>query len=268
MRVFLGIPTVGDIPHEVYESHLHLAAEIAKHADLATSKVHNIFPHDMARLAIVEAAIGCDADYIMWVDMDMFIPPNSFVWLLEAIQSPDLVKAGARLVTGHTYRRGYPYTNTWTIRVPNQPNSNEDLFEVFSPPDAVPVQITSCGLACALLDLRWAKDNLTEPWFYQGWISLVNTEASSEAAISEQLNSTPVMSLEERSKFVWEDGYFCSKIRNAGGTIFGVPKVRTGHLTDSSIIVDDSTAELLRRDYRRNGQPTKELQRKFVTMPS
>lgn len=209
MRVALAVPVVGGVKGEVYYSHLNLACDIGRKADLVLQPCVDLFPHARAREELMKSAIRHECDFLMFVDSDMLVPPDAFSHLREVLLS----EPNIAMTVGHAYRRGYPYTSTWTVRVKTP--EGDGLYQAEAGKDALPFDVMSCGLACNLVSLKWIRDNLLAPYFHQ------------------DLN-------------IWEDAYFCGKIQQAGGRIVAVPSVRAGHLTEG-IIIDDSTAEYLRK---------------------
>ena len=107
MRIVLGIPVVHVVPGQAFSPLLAFAASIGRRGEVIIPEILNVFPYDNARKLITDVAEKHEADYIMFVDSDMVVPPNAFDLLMQGIQ------AGARMTAGYYYKRGYPYTPTW-----------------------------------------------------------------------------------------------------------------------------------------------------------
>lgn len=209
MRIVLGIPVVHVVPGQCFSPLLAFAASIGRRGEVIIPEVLNVFPYDNARKLVTDCAEKHDADYIMFVDSDMIPPPNAFDLLMEGIQ------AGARVVSGHHYKRGYPYTSTWF-----KADGNATL-EITAGPQAGAQELDACGLACTLIDFRWVLEHVKKPFF----------QMYSDQGIT-----------------CGEDVYFCWKVRCAGGRVLGDPRVRSGHL-GPNINVCDGTVDFLLASY-------------------
>ena len=215
MRVTLGIPTLGDVNGSLYASHLALAASMGSKVDaMIVPSVFGISPHSRAREVVIEKAIDFNSDYLLFLDSDMVPPANAFHRLLETLE-----RTKASMVAGHFYRRRYPFTLTWFKTVDGK------NIEVSAEPEVDFAEIDSCGLACNLIDIKWVREHLEKPFFFIG-----------EKKINGQ------------SEFVWEDAWFCHKIKEAGGLIVGDARVRVGHMAEPLIVSDENVREL-RRDF-------------------
>lgn len=208
-RVAFAVPVVDSVPGEVYASHLALTTEVSREFQVVFPVALNVFPHARAREQAVGAALEHGCKYLLFLDSDMEPPPGTFSELLRVMN-----QTNAAMTVAHYYRRGYPFTCTWSKGV------GSNLYQVTAGPDADPVELTSCGLACNLIDLSYVRQ-MTKPYFKQGNLG---------------------------SQYVWEDGYFCQRLRDLGGKIIGVPKVRVRHLTYRQF-VDDLSAEKLQKEF-------------------
>lgn len=204
MRVCLGTPVLGVVKGEVYFSHLSLAVEIGRVCDIVIPGVMDISPHSRARQRIFDLALQNDCDMVFFLDSDMHPPLHTFKNMLAT-----MMKYKAQMVSAHAYRRGFPFTSVWSKKIEGQ------WFQLTSDSDGTPEEIESTGLACNLIDLRWCKERLSEPYFYQ-------------------------------DDKLWEDQYFCKKMLEAGGKIFAEPSVRCGHLFEG-LVINDENATTLRK---------------------
>jgi hypothetical protein len=196
----------------VYFSHLNLFAAIARTStEIVIPTVVDIFPHDKAREAIINEALGTECDYLLFLDSDMEAPTNTFHKLLSTMS-----ETGAAMVAGHAYRRGYPYTSTWTKVLDGQ------VFQVDSDKNGRSSEIDSCGLAINLIDLRFVRTHLKPPYFFQG----------------------QMLASDGSHCFIWEDAFFCKRVRETGGKIWAEPKVRAGHLGNPVMINDENVVQL------------------------
>lgn len=227
-KVCLGIPVLNAVMGEVYFSHLNLAVEIGRSNSLVIPGVMDILPHSRSRNRIFELAIKHDCDLVMFLDSDMHPPQNTFTYMWETMQAHD-----AQMVSAHCYRRGFPFTSVWSSEI------NGKWYQLTSGSDSVPEEIHSTGLACNLIDLRWCKENLSEPFFY----------------------------MDEK---VWEDQFFCKNMKKAGGKIFAEPRVRCGHRWEGIIINDDNAGTLRKWSLGATGKfdPTEGLESITQAEPS
>jgi hypothetical protein len=188
MKLVLGIPVVDSVYAEVYGSHLALTAEMARAGEITLVCPLNAPSVDAGRKIIWDQAAS--GDYLMFVDHDVLLPPGSFSSLLES-----LLRRNAQVAAGRYCLRGYPYTNIWGKRV---------LDGKMFVDSEVEAELDGCGMGCTLIDIKWVKENLTEP--------LWKTTHDENGRTIET-----------------EDYYFCNKVRVAKGIIIGVPSVDCGH---------------------------------------
>lgn len=209
MNVTIGIPIVGDVPGEAFPNHAMLIAKIARTERISIPAIHNVMPHDRARLQIFEVAEKNDSDYVFFMDADMIIPDSAFCDLLDVMvhKRPRPVA-----VSGRYARRGWPYTCVWSLKNPESPSG----WDQVDAPDGVH-QIHITGFGCCLIDMRWVRENLEKPYSYQ--------KAASE---------------------VTDDVTFFEKVLEKGGIVYGNANVRCGHLGERQVICD-RTETILRR---------------------
>lgn len=217
LKVGLAIPILDHIPGEAFINLMCLPSRITKSGhDFWLCPSLNVSPHDRAREAIIDRAIGEGIDLLWFVDSDMIIPTDAFDKLLIAMDYHQ-----ATIVSGHAYQRSYPYYTCWSKIVGGRYN-----YVDFNPL-SMPTEIDSCGLACALVDLRRVRlHKLEQPLF--------------------QITN-------EKSVVVWEDSHFCFKVREAGGTIIAHPGVRCGHLSNREVVEDSSVEHLKMREFVKGG---------------
>jgi len=232
MRITLGIPIIQAIPGECVHSLIALAVEIGRDGEMAVSTSLNVFPHDRARNKIIKDAVETDSEYLFFADSDHVFPPRAFERMLFVMQEKECV-----MVTGHTLRRGYPYTNTWFKN-----NEKGELCNVTASGNNV-YEIDACGLGCALINIPWIVENLEEPFF-------------------KTVEGRPGTDHEKEKPPVGEDIHFCERVREKGGVIYGDARVRCGHVFNR-MIIDDETSDLLRKMHlkaeREHGENGKEL---------
>lgn len=201
----LAMPILDHVPGEAMLSHLVMTVEAAAHTNLYVLTPFNTLPHDRARMCAMTPAMDAKCDFIFWVDDDTMCPPDTFPILLQTMREQK-----AQVVTGHYYRRGYPFTCVWS----------KDGKTVDAP-DGVH-EIDCSGLGCALVDLKWVMENLKPPFF--------------------------TMTLEDGKSCsnVTDDVSFYEKVRLAGGKVIGNANVRCTHLGER-MVINTKTAEFFRK---------------------
>src|SRR6185436_8591725 len=151
MIITFGMPIVGDLPGDAVQEQFRTLFRLGRVAEREGHEVliscpPNILPHDRARMAVWDEAMGVHSDLIFFVDSDTLIPAGAFEELLKIH-----LQSKAPLVTGHYIRRGWPFTSTWS-KVYNGQFQQVDAKEGIH-------EIDTCGLGCALVDVHWVNKN-------------------------------------------------------------------------------------------------------------
>lgn len=221
MKLAIGIPVVYGIPGEAWS---YIAAAIARAAkDFPSFYITGSldqFPYEVARNQIVKACLDSGVTHLLFLDSDM-LPPVDIASKLYSVMEA----TKSQVTTGFTYRRGGEYRSVWYSQY-----EGKSVEMYILDPETPPVEIRACGMACTLLDLEWAKENLEQPFFV--------------------FDRTPGNEL-------GEDINYCRQVRKAGGKVFGVPSVRVPHLSDRIAIRDQNVAafrELAKHDIPENGK--------------
>lgn len=217
MRVTLAMPVVDSVPGEAVAYHMMLAAKIARTAEISIPVIMNVFPHDRARNQLFEIAQRNESDYIFFVDDDMVIPPDAYCRLLEVFSYR---KPRPVAVSGHYYRRGWPYTPVWSVDKPGERGPDDMPYHVVTADSGVH-QIHFSGLGCCLIDVHWVTQNLVKPYFF--------------------------MRSDDYGTNVTDDVTFFEAVQKAGGVVYGNADVRCGHLSSRQLICDRTAA-----DYRKH----------------
>ena len=206
MKIGIGIPLLGSVCGEAYPTHLEAVCDVARDHEVEIVTTVDVVSYDVARNIIYTNAVKAGCDVLFFVDSDTYLPKGAFGRLLGVFKAEDAV-----LVTGHYYRRGYPYTCVWSKITDGTYRGVECQGGT--------VEIDATGLGCALINLRWTEEHLASPVFQQG---------------------------EGEHGWVPEDCYFCHTIKGAGGRILGVGDVRCGHVY-TRVVISDKTAPWLRK---------------------
>lgn len=102
VRVFILVNTLHSINANVYANHVHMIGHAAKH--IPGLEFRFWAPHrmsiDNARNSAAKYAMELDCDYILFLDDDVQIPPESLKMLIEADKD---------IIAGLVMIRGYPF---------------------------------------------------------------------------------------------------------------------------------------------------------------
>jgi hypothetical protein len=207
MKIGLGLMMMGDLPSESVTSLVGVTSSIARMGEVVLLNPKRVSPHDRARFEVMTKAIEHGCELLFWLDDDMVVPGFAVERLRLALD-----ETKAQMVCGRYSRRGYPYTSVWSLwdeekQRYDQCDAKEGRYE-----------ISSSGLGCALVDVRWVEEHVERPWFRmtQGKEFVIATE----------------------------DVSFCEGIRRGGGKIVGEAGVRCGHLTGRGVVDDESETRL------------------------
>lgn len=211
MNVTIGIPLQDSCPAESFYNLMLLVAKIARTERICIPPVVNVSPHDRARCLIFEAAEKNHSDYVCFFDDDMIIPDTAFCDMLECFT---LRKPRPVVVSGHYYRRGYPYTSVWSLE---NPEKKDEWLQVDA--DSGVHQIHISGFGCCMIDMKWVLENLEKPYSYQ---------------------KSPAQ--------VTDDVTFFEQVKSKGGLVLGNANIRCGHLGER-VVVCDRTATQLRKNH-------------------
>jgi len=223
MKTAIGIPSIGDIPGECFSSHIIACLQASKHGEIVLITPRNVMPHSRARELIITEALWSGCDYLWFIDADTSAPKDAFNKLLDALQDEDVAMS-----SGYYVMRGYPFVTTWCKE--RLDTGSVEKLQLVGPCDKV-VNIDGCGLGCALIDLKWIRGHLKEPFFQM----------------------TPDETLP--TGFLWEDAFFCKSIKDVSGIVKGVADVVCTHYGDREAYTPESAD-----DYRKLYLWKKELE--------
>jgi len=140
MNLMFCIPCIGDVPFESAMGFVQLAIETARLEEIDNLQIAsciNIFPFDRARNRLVATVREAKADLLFFLDQDMIVPINAVASLWKVMK-----ERKCPIVSGHYYRRTYPYTTTWKRIV------EEKKLEDFNPREGVHTIHTGGSVVC------------------------------------------------------------------------------------------------------------------------
>lgn len=186
MRILIAVPTFETIEPEVFKAIYELKSEHELHFEYIKG-----YDCAIARNAIARAAQEGGYDYVLMVDSDTIIPPETLDYMLDP---------PADVVLGVCPRKNTRNGKTAMTRfVPLQ--YREDYYYSDLPSERT--LIKGGGFACALIKSN-VFTRMDYPWFQY-------TLTSDGATLS-------------------EDYYFCQNARMFGIDIYMEPRVKCGHL--------------------------------------
>ncbi len=225
----IGIPLVGDLPQECVTDLLVAGAEASKMMDeLMFVCPQSVMPHDRARELIITEALKMKSDFLWFIDADTRPPNGALKKLLDVLQEKKCT-----MVSGYYVQRGYPFVSTWGKKKEGEDLEKENVLVPIKEDESV-IKIDTCGLGCALIDMKWVSDNLIAPFF-----------------LMQPDPDVPTL-------YRWEDAFFCKKIMDAGGVVYGVTDVVSVHM-GRRVEVTPTSAEILRARIKVNGDDHTDL---------
>ncbi len=155
-----------------------------------------------ARNIAMKDALDLDAEYLVFLDDDVLIPPQALHRMFYLMRhNPDW-----DLLTG--------IVTTKTIQ-PEPCIFRKDVSGAFWDwkfPDTFPID--ACGMAFCMIRLSTVKEKMSEPWFK--WPKGMDEDTYREEG---------------------EDIYFCRRLQEAGGTLMADGGVLCGHLTADGKVI-------------------------------
>jgi hypothetical protein len=205
--ITISIASVDTIPSEALGSHLATCVEAGRIFEkVQISTPINVLPHSNARTLSMSQALENGSDYILYIDDDTLMPYGGLGMLLETLETNK-----AQAVSGHYYRRGFPYTCVWSVV--------KDNFIAQADAKAGIHPIDTSGLGCALIDVNFVAEKMTPPLFQMTEMASGNLVAT-------------------------DDVTFFTKLKKAGGVLLGDARVRCTHLGERVEINDQSVLRL------------------------
>ena len=194
MKTLIAIPCMDMLPAVFLRSLLGLQIIGEVNYDVVTSSL--IYD---ARNRILQRALAGDYDFILWLDSDMDIPPDT-LWRLKIA-----IEEGYDMVSGLYFKRVPEYGPTIYQRCElvklegGKLDPTADAFEEY-PRDSL-FDIEACGFGCCLMTTELAR------------------------RVTEQFGMMPFMPVGGFG----EDLSFCIRAKRAGGRICCDSSVKAGH---------------------------------------
>ena len=214
MKLAIGLGLQDSVPGEAFSAHVHTIIEAQElvspgkdDANVLLITPFDVVPHDNMRQMVVDIAVENGCDRLFFMDDDTLTPSGGITRLMD-IMDKDERKPVA--ISGFYLRRGYPYTSVWSCQ------KDDGWYQVTA--DSGLHVIHSSGLGCCLIDLKWLKKNVPEPWFR--------------------------MKQDDHKTLITDDGVLFEGIRKAGGVLLGDGAIQCAHVGRREIITSENANRL------------------------
>lgn len=217
-KIVLGIPHTGTLPVDVVLGLLKINSKHAINIQMLKSSILYI-----SRENLVSSAIKAGADYIMFLDSDQIIEPDTIDRMAEYLNN------GEDIVTTLIFRKDPPYQPCIFSEQAELENRQISLkyYDVENQDLTKPFYVESCGLGCAIINLNIFK-NIPQPWFL------------------------PRPYTGEDISFIWE-------VRQKGYKILCDPTIEIGHVGQKNFNREDYFKVIEKQNRILNGSVTPEV---------
>lgn len=186
MKILIAVPTFETIEPEVFKAIYNLRSEHELHFDFVKG-----YDCAVARNEIARQAQAGGYDYVLMVDSDTVVPPDT----LELMLDPPV-----DVCLGVCPRKNTKDGKTAIIRMDSESFTGSYYYKDLPKERTI---VKAGGFACALVKSN-VFTRLDSPWFQY----VINADGSTLS----------------------EDYYFCRNVRFMGMEIYVEPRVRCGHL--------------------------------------
>jgi len=191
MKILIAVPSMDSVPAIFAQS----LAMLQKIGDCVISFQIGSLIYN-ARNDLAKRAIELDADYILWLDSDMFFEPDTLMRLMQ-----DLEEYNLDIISGIYYRRVEPYSpvlfKTLEIDENNRCTKHEGFLDF---PQNEVFEVDGIGFGCCLMKAQILFDVMAK---FQDWFSPIGA--------------------------VGEDLSFCYRAKQCGYKICVDPRIPLGH---------------------------------------
>lgn len=141
MNILIAVPSMDTVP-AVFAQALAMLHKVGNCA-IAFQVGSLIYT---SRNALATRAIEMGADYVLWLDSDMFFEPDTLERMLKRMQENDL-----DILTGVYYRRGEPYTPVLNDVLKMNSDDIPIWHDMTELPEEELFQVEGCGFGCILM---------------------------------------------------------------------------------------------------------------------
>jgi len=154
-KIIIAIPHTGTIYSDVALSLLHIQSKHGINVQMLKSSILYI-----SREHLVIAALNYGADYVMFLDSDQIIKPDTIDRMAAHLEN------GEDIVTTLIFRKDPPFQPCIFSHQEELPNRQIGLkyYDVANEDLTKPFYVQSCGLGCAMIKTDVFK-KIPQPWF-------------------------------------------------------------------------------------------------------
>ena len=154
-QIIIGIPHTGWLNTDVVNSLLKIRSKYAINIQMLKSSILYI-----SRENLVKAALKYNADYIMFLDSDQIIEPDTVDKMALHLDE------GENIVTTLIFRKDPPFYPCIFSKQEELPNKQISLkfFDLEVQDLSKPFYVTNCGMGCTMIKTEIFK-TIPEPWF-------------------------------------------------------------------------------------------------------
>ena len=154
-KIIIAIPHTGTIYSDVALSLLHIQSKHGINVQMLKSSILYI-----SREHLVLAALKYSADYVMFLDSDQIIQPDTIDRMAAHLEN------GEDIVTTLIFRKDPPFQPCIFSSQEELPNRQIGLkyYDVANEDLTKPFYVQSCGLGCAMIKTDVFK-KVPQPWF-------------------------------------------------------------------------------------------------------
>ena len=154
-KIVIGIPHTGIINTDVMNGLLNIRSNYALNIQMLKSSILYISRENLAK-----AAINSNIDYLMFLDSDQVIQPDTVDRMAKYLDE------GEDIVTTLIFRKDPPYHPCVFSESEELPNRQISLksYDIETADLSKPFYVDSCGMGCMMMKVSVLK-NMPEPWF-------------------------------------------------------------------------------------------------------
>jgi len=154
-KIVIGIPHTGIINTDVMNGLLNIRSNYALNIQMLKSSILYISRENLAK-----AAINSNIDYLMFLDSDQVIQPDTVDRMAKYLDK------GEDIVTTLIFRKDPPYHPCVFSESEELPNRQISLkfYDIETADLSKPFYVDSCGMGCMMMKVSVLK-NMPEPWF-------------------------------------------------------------------------------------------------------
>lgn len=154
-KIVIGIPHTGIINTDVMNGILNIRSQYALNIQMLKSSILYISRENLAK-----AAINSNIDYLMFLDSDQVIQPDTVDRMAKYLDE------GEDIVTTLIFRKDPPYHPCVFSESEELPNRQISLkfYDIETADLSKPFYVDSCGMGCMMMKVSVLK-SMPEPWF-------------------------------------------------------------------------------------------------------